>query len=68
MVAKTWEREGKVWMSRLVLEAIVLHSERTRDVTMLMAMGASKLVIQQEVWWSSNAYVVYVKANIEDPR
>ena len=67
-MAKTWEREGKVGMSRLVSEELIRHWERTRDATMLVTMGASTLVIQREVWWSSKAFMVYVKANIEDSR
>ena len=59
------EEGGK---ARLVPEEFALHSGRIGGATRLAAMGASSRVIQREGRWSSSAFVVYVRANMEDPQ
>jgi len=54
--------------ARLVPEEYALHSGRIGGATRLAAMGASAQVIQREGRWSSNAFMVYVRANMEDPQ
>ena len=53
---------------RLVPEKFALHSGRIGGITRLAALGASPLVIQREGRWSSSAFIVYVRANMEDPQ
>ena len=59
------EGGGKV---RLVPEEFALHSGRIGGATRLAAMGASPLMIQREGRWSSSAFMLYVRANMEDPQ
>ena len=54
--------------ARLVPEKFALHSGRIGGATRLAAMGASSRVIQREGRWSSSAFMVYVRANMEDPQ
>ena len=54
--------------ARLVPEEFALHSGRIGGATRLAAKGASSRVIQQEGRWSSNAFMVYVRANMEEPQ
>ena len=51
---------------RLIPEEIALHSGGIGAETNLAARGASNAVIQREGRWASNAFVRYVRANMED--
>ena len=53
--------------ARLVSEEFTIYSGRIGGATRLAAMGASPLVIQRERRWSFSAFLVYVRANMEDP-
>lgn len=68
VVARTWEREGRIGKSRQVPEVFALHSGRIGDETKLVAMGARPQVIKREGRWVSNALMTYVRANIEGLR
>ena len=51
----------------MVPEEFALHSGRIGGATRLAEKGASALVIQREGRWKSDAFMVYVRANMEDP-
>ena len=51
----------------LIPEEFALHSGRIGGATKLAAGGASDTVIQREGRWASNAFMRYVRANMEDP-
>ena len=67
-MAEAWERGGRLGKSRLIPEEFALHSGRIEGVTRLVAMRASPLVIQRKGGWSSNAFMTYVRGNMEDLR
>ena len=68
VVAETWEKERRGGKARLVSEEFALHTGRIGGTARLSTMGASPLVMQREGRWSSSAFMVYVRANMEDPR
>ena len=52
---------------RLIPEEFALHSGRIGGRTKLAVGGANDTVIQREGRWASNAFMRYVRANMEDP-
>lgn len=58
-------REGQQ-VTTGVLEEFALHSGNIGGATRLAAIGASPSMIQQEGSWSSNAFKVHVRVNIDD--
>ena len=67
-MVETWEKKEKVGKSRLVLEEFALHTGKIGDATMLTGAGTNTMVIHWEGRWSSNAFMMCVRANMEDPR
>ena len=67
VVATARENREGGGKARLVPEEFALHSGRIGGATRLAAMGASFRVIQREGRWSSSTFMVYVRANMEDP-
>ena len=51
----------------LIPEEFALHSGRIGGATKLAAGGANDAVIQRERRWASNAFMRYVRANMEYP-
>ena len=68
VVATARENREESGKARLVPEEFALHSGRIGGATRLAGMGASARVIQREERWSSSAFMVYVRANMEDPQ
>ena len=68
VAAMAQENSKEGGKARLAPEEFALHSGRIGGATRLAAMGASSRVIQQEGRWSSSAFMVYVRANMEDPQ
>ena len=67
-VARRWKREGPGLGEWLKQEEFALHSGRIGGATRPAAVGASPLVIQREGRRASNSFMVYVRANMENPR
>ena len=66
VVATARENREGGGKARLVPEEFALKSGRIEGATRLAAMEASSRVIQREGRWSSSAFMVYVRANMED--
>ena len=52
----------------MILEKAVFNSGKIRDARRLAAMESSLRVITREGRWSSDAFMVHMKVNIEHPR
>lgn len=59
--------KGKVGKSRLVPKTFA-HPGRIRGAVRLTEMEASLNKIQREMRWIFNVFMMYAKANMEDPR
>ena len=68
VVVKAREKRKEGRKVRLVPEEFALHSGRIGGATRSEAMGASPLVIQRGGRWSSSAFMVYVRADMEGPQ
>lgn len=68
MVAEKREKKGKVGGSWLVPEELDLHSGRFGGATRLAVMGAKPRVMQRDGKWLSDTFMVYVRANMDDPQ
>ena len=66
-VSKMWPKEGKGARAKLKPEEFALHSGRIGGATRLAAKGVPEAVIKKEGRWSSNAFMAYVRANMQDP-
>ena len=66
-VGRTWRDEGRGSGAKLILEKFALHSGRIGGATKLAAERVREAVIKKEGRWSSDAFMVYVRANMEDP-
>ena len=53
--------------ARLIPEESTLHLGRVGGATRLAARGVPESVIKKEGKWSSDSFMVYVRANMEDP-
>lgn len=65
MVAETWDKEGAVGELRPVPKEFVLHSGRIEGATRLTVMEASIRVKQRKGRLSPDAFMVYVRGNME---
>ena len=66
-VAEEWVKEGRGAGAKLRPEEFALHSGRIGGATRLAAKGVPGAVIKKEGRWSSDAFLVYVRANMQDP-
>ena len=66
-VGERWREEGRGARARLIPEELVLHSERIGGATKLVARGVPEAVIKKEGRWPSDSFMVYFRANMEDP-
>ena len=66
VLAKARENKEEGEKARLVPEMFALHAGKIGGATRLTAMGASSRVIQREGRWSSSAFMVYVRDNMDD--
>ena len=66
-VGERWKGEGRGAGARLIPEEFALHSGRIGGATRLAARRVPEAVIKKEGRWSSDAFMVYVRANMEDP-
>lgn len=66
-VGGKWRVEGRGAGARLIPEEFALHSGRIGGATRLAAKRVPEAVIKKEGRWSSDAFMVYVRANMEDP-
>ena len=66
-VGGRWRNERRGSGARLVPEEFALHSGRIGGATRLAAKRISEAVIKTEGRWSSDAVMVCVRANTEDP-
>ena len=62
------KRMGRGAAAEIRPEILVLHLGRIGGETALGAMGTESLVIQEEGKWSSGAFVVYARFNLEHGR
>jgi len=66
-VGRKWRDEGRGAGAKLIPEEFALHSGRIGGATRLAANRVPEAVIKKEGRWSSDAFMVYVRANMEDP-
>ena len=66
-VGERWREEGRRAGARLISEEVALHSGRIGGATRLAARGVPEAVKKKEGRWSSDSFMVYVRANMEDP-
>lgn len=66
-VGRNWSEEGRGAGARLIPREFALLPGRFGGGTKLAASGASPWVIKREGRGSSDAFIVYVRVNMEDP-
>ena len=66
-VGGRWRNEGRGAGARRVPEAFSLHSGRIGGGTRLAEKRVPEAMITKEERWSSDVFMVYVRANMEDP-
>lgn len=66
-VGDKWWKGGKGVRANLDPRHFSLHSGRIGGATRLAEMGVSEGVIRKEGRWRSDAFRVYVRANMEQP-
>ena len=66
-VGEKWRSQGKGAVAELIPEEFALHSGRIEGATRLAEMGALPWVIQREGRLASQAFMGYVRSNMEDP-
>ena len=66
-VGGNWRDEGRGVRARLIPEEFALRSGRIEVATRLAAKRVPEAVIKKEGMWSSDAIMVYIRANMEDP-
>ena len=62
-----WRKEGREAGARLIPEEFALHSKILGGATQLAARGVPEAVIKKKRSWSSDSFMVYIRANMEDP-
>ena len=66
-VGGRWREEGRGAGARLIPEEFAFHSRRIGGATRLAARGVPEVVIKKEERWPSDSFIVYARANMEDP-
>ena len=66
-VGERWREKGRGAGAILIPEEFALHSGRIGGATRLAARGVPEAVIKKEGRWWSDSFMVYVRANMEDP-
>ena len=66
-VGRKWKEQGRGAVVELVPEEFSLHSGRIGGATRLAEMGAQPWVIQRRERWASQAFMGYVRSNMEGP-
>ena len=64
-VGGKWREEERGVGARLIPEDFALHSGRIEGATRLAAKRVSDAVIKKEGRWSSDVFMVYVRANMK---